>query len=294
VISSSHAVAKGVITGPDQVHVCYCHAPMRYAWDLQHQYLKEASLEKGPKGWLAKVMLHRMRAWDLGTANGVDVFLANSDFTRRRIMKVYRRESTVVHPPVDVHEFTRTDDKDDFFITASRFVPYKRVDLLVEAFASLPSKRLIVIGDGPDLPKIEAKRPPNVTLLGHQPHAVLRDHMQRARGFVFAAKEDFGIVTLEAQACGTPVIAFGGGGALETVRGLDQPNPTGIFFEEQTTSSLVAAIETFETQRKRLTPSACRANAERFSNEVFRQRFVAAVERSLASARNKVVAIAGP
>jgi len=283
VISNSHAVAKGVITGPDQLHICMCHAPIRYAWDLQHQYLRESSLQTGVKGLFAKAVLHRIRNWDYRTSNGVDVFFASSEFTRRRVWKVYRRESTIVFPPVDTRAFVQRDEKDDFYFTASRMVPYKKIDLIVEAFAAMPSRKLVVIGTGPDWRKIEALAAPNVTLLGYQDHATLQDHMQRAKAFVFAAKEDFGIVPLEAQACGTPVIAFGEGGALETVRGLDESDPTGVFFDRQSVSSLVGAVERFEERVAKLTPAACRKNAERFSNETFRSTFKAAVTGAFSS-----------
>ncbi len=213
VISSSHAVAKGVLTGPDQLHLCMCYSPIRYAWDLQHQYLRESGLDRGLKGWMAKALLHYIRLWDTRTANGVDGFIAISGYIARRIRKAYRRESTVLYPPVDVADFPLRREKEDFYVTASRMVPYKKVDLIVEAFSSMPDKRLVVIGDGPDLAKVRAKAGPNVELLGFASADVLRDHLQRARAFVFAAEEDFGIAPLEAQACGTPVIACGRCGA---------------------------------------------------------------------------------
>jgi len=278
VISSSHAVAKGVLTGPDQLHVSYVHSPIRYAWDLQHQYLCESGLDQGVKGWIAKWLLHKIRLWDLRTANGVDCFVANSNFIARRIWKVYRREAEVIYPPVDVSSFTLREDKEDFFLTASRMVPYKKIDLIVEAFSAMPDKRLVVIGDGPDMRKIRAKAGANIQILGYQPFEVLRDYMQRAKAFVFAAEEDFGITPVEAQACGTPVIAFGKGGALESVRGLNQSDtPTGVFFEEQSVASLIAAVDRFENNREAFTASACRDNAMRFSPEVFRERFSALV-----------------
>jgi len=270
VISSSHAVAKGVLTGPDQLHVSYVYSPIRYAWDLQHQYLRESGLQRGLKGWMAKWFLHKIRLWDLRTANGVDHFIGNSKFIARRIWKVYRREAEVIYPPVDVSAFTLKEEKEDFYFTASRMVPYKKMDLIVEAFMAMPDKRLIVIGDGPEMEKIRAKAGPNVQLLGYQPFEALRDHMQRAKAFVFAAEEDFGITPVEAQACGTPVIAFGKGGALETVRGLGRADkPTGLFFGEQSVESLVDAVERFESNQHVFKPSACRANAMDFSPEIF-------------------------
>jgi glycosyltransferase involved in cell wall biosynthesis len=280
VISSSHAVAKGVLCGPDQLHLCMCYSPMRYAWDMQHQYLRESGLDKGPKGWLVRWMLHKLRIWDTRTANGVDEFVAISRFIARRIHKAYRRDSTVIYPPVDVDAFELREDKEDFYLTASRMVPYKKIDLIVAAFNDMPDKRLVVIGDGPDFAKIRARAGSNVELLGYQPFTVLRDRMQRARAFVFAAEEDFGIAPLEAQACGTPVIAFGKGGALETIRGLDDPLPTGVFFPEQSAAAIREALERFEQERSRILPGNCRSNAARFSPERFRQEFQDHVERA--------------
>ncbi|CAB3750801.1 glycosyltransferase family 4 protein [Paraburkholderia humisilvae] len=277
VISSSHAVAKGVLTGPDQVHVSYVHSPIRYAWDLQHQYLTESKLTRGPKSALARVILHYIRNWDVRTSNSVDSFVSNSAFIARRIRKVYQRDANVINPPVDVEAFALQEQKEDFYLTASRMVPYKKIDLIVEAFAKMPGRRLVVIGDGPEMEKIRAKAAPNVEIMGYQPFAVLRDRMRRAKAFVFAAEEDFGISVVEAQACGTPVIAYGKGGALETVRDLSDSRPTGIFFGEQTVDALIAAVDNFAAQPGRFVAADCRANAERFSAALFRERFFAHV-----------------
>lgn len=287
VISSSHAVAKGVLTGPDQLHLCMCYSPIRYAWDLQHQYLKASGLDKGMKGWLAKWMLHKIRIWDVRTANGVDEFMAISSFISERIRKVYRRESTIIYPPVDVHAFELLEEKEDFYLTASRMVPYKKIDLIVEAFSAMPDKHLVVIGDGPDFDKIKARAGVNVTLLGFQDHTVLKDRMQRARAFIFAAEEDFGITPLEAQACGTPVIAFGKGGALETIRGLDDELPTGVFFFEQSPMAIRDAICKFEQEVQHILPVNCRANAMRYSPERFRREFLGFVEAAWIAFRHK-------
>ena len=274
VISSSHCVAKGVITGPDQKHICICYSPVRYAWDLQGQYLKESGLDKGLKGWIAKLILHYIRLWDMRTANGVDEFIAISKYIQRRIWKVYRRESEVIYPPVDIDAFTLCEEKEDFYMTASLMVPYKKMDLIVDAFSKMPDKKLIVIGDGPDFEKIKAKAGKNVKLMGYQPYEVLKEHMQKAKAFIFASEEDFGITPIEAQACGTPVIAFGKGGALETVIGLDKENSTGIFFKEQTIESICKAIDKFELQYGYYLPINCRKNAEKFNIE----RFVNAID----------------
>ncbi|KPZ00599.1 glycosyltransferase family 4 protein [Pseudomonas syringae] len=284
IISSSHAVAKGVLCGPDQLHISYVHSPIRYAWDLQHQYLQESGLSKGIKGGLARLILHYIRLWDQRTSTGVDAFIANSGFIGARISKAYRRDSTVIYPPVDTLGFTAQGTRGDFYLCASRMVPYKRMPMIVEAFAAMPDKRLIMIGDGPDLAKAQAiaSQVSNVTLLGFQPSNVLLEHMRSARAFVFAAEEDFGISPVEAQACGTPVIAFAKGGVMETVRGLDHPQPTGVFYRQQTVASLIAAIGEFEAAQSRISPEACRANAERFSVARFEQEIKAFVEDRLA------------
>ena len=282
IVSSSHAVAKGVLTGPDQLHVSYVHSPIRYAWDLQHQYLAESALTRGFKSILARFVLHYMRIWDLGSSNGVDVFVANSHFIARRIQKVYRREAEVIYPPVDVARFAVHEVKEDFYLTASRMVPYKKIPLIIEAFAHMPDKRLIVIGDGPEAKKALAVASPNVTLLGYQSTEVLIDYMQRARAFVFAAEEDFGITPVEAQACGTPVIAFGKGGALETVNDKGDA-PTGLFFTEQTTDAICHAVARFENMFDKFSAAACRSNAERFAPAVFRDKLRSLVENSWAA-----------
>lgn len=280
VISNSYAVAKGVLTGPDQLHLCICCSPIRYAWDLQHQYLRESGLDQGLKGWIAKWFLHRMRLWDARTANGVDEFIAISKFIARRIWKVYHRQSTVIYPPVDVKNFTLCETKEDFYLTASRMVPYKHIDLIVKAFSQMPDKKLVVIGDGPDFEKIHTHSAANIVLMGYQTFDVLKNYMQRAKAFVFAAEEDFGITPVEAQSCGTPVIAFGKGGALETIRGLTREQPTGVFFENQDVDSLKDAVMRFEKSCDFIFPSACRANALRFNAERFRNEVEVYIEQA--------------
>ena len=285
VISSSYAVAKGVITGPDQLHISYVHSPIRFAWDLQHQYLEQAGMRRGLKGAIARALLHRLRLWDSRTANGVDHFIANSAFIGRRIWKVYRRPAQVIYPPVDVRGFRLAQDKGESYVTVSRLVPYKRVDLLVAAFARMPNRRLVVVGTGPDYEKLHRSAPPNVKFVGYLPSSNVRAVIERARAFVFAAEEDFGIVLVEAQASGTPVIAFGKGGAAEIVRDLDDAVPTGVLFGEQTPDSLIAAVERFELDSYRITPSACRRNAERFGHTRFCAEFAEAVSAKLAERR---------
>lgn len=273
IISSSHAVAKGILVGPDQLHISYVHTPIRYAWDLQHQYLREANLTNGIRSWVARGILHYIRQWDYRTANGVDYFIANSNFIARRVYKVYRREADVIYPPVEVDKFTPYDKKEDFYLTASRMVPYKKIDLIVEAFSSMPDKQLVVIGDGPDYNKIKAKAGKNIKLMGYQPSEILKEYMQKARAFVFAAEEDFGITPVEAQACGTPVIAFGKGGAMETVNGLGTEKPTGVFFNEQSVVSIINAVKCFEGLNNPIEAEVCRHNALKFSSDRFRREF---------------------
>ncbi|MFC3834244.1 glycosyltransferase [Deinococcus rufus] len=268
IVSSSHAVAKGVLVGAGQLHLSYVHSPMRYAWDLYQQYLREADLTRGVKATLAKVALHYIRVWDQSTANRVDVFLANSEYVARRVWRTYRRPARVLYPPVDVARFDHTRPREDFYLTMSRFVPYKRLDLIVETFTRLRLP-LVVIGNGPDFDKVRALAGPTVQLLGRQDDAVVADHMSRCRAFVFAADEDFGIVPVEAQAAGAPVIAYGKGGSLETVR----PGVTGVFFGQQTTQSLERAIGVFEGQARDFDAAVIRRHAETFRPERFREAF---------------------
>lgn len=289
IVSSSYSVAKGVITGAHQTHVSYVHSPARYAWDLTHHYLKQTGADRGLKGALTRYLLKGFRIWDYRTANGVDRFLANSHYIARRIWKVYRREAAVVYPPVDIGRFQLCEEKESFFLTASRMVPYKRIDLIVEAFTRLPQLKLRVIGEGPEFAKVAriAKGHSNIELLGFQGNETMVDLMQRARAFVFAAEEDFGIVPVEAQACGTPVIAYKAGGGLETVRDYEEDPEvaTGIFFQEQTVASLCEAIRRFEDLPAPILPANCRKNAERFSPEVFRE----SIQRQIALARERTV-----
>jgi glycosyltransferase involved in cell wall biosynthesis len=288
VVSSNHAVAKGVIASPDALHVSYVHSPMRYAWDLQHRYLDDAGMARGLRGMAARWLLHRLRLWDHRAAAGVDCFVANSGFIARRILKAYRREAEVIHPPVDIEAMTpEAAPRQDYYVTVGRLMPYKRVDLMLEAFARLPERRLVVIGEGPELGALRARAPRNVELLGWQPEDAVRRHLRAAAAFVFAAVEDFGIAPLEAQACGTPVIALNRGGAAETIAGLDAAAPTGVLFEAQDAGLLAAAIKRFEAERSRITSAACRANAERFSAARFREQFSALLAREVAAWRGR-------
>lgn len=278
ILSSSHAVAKGILTGPDQLHISYVHSPIRYAWDLQHQYLRELGLTSGIKSFIIRWLLHKIRMWDYRTANGVDHFVANSNFIARRIKKVYGREADVIYPPVDTSRFTLCENKENYYVTASRMVPYKKMDLIVEAFSQMPDKKLIVIGDGPDFEKVKSKASSNIEILGYQSNEAMQDYMRKAKAFVFAAEEDFGITPVEAQACGTPVIAFGKGGALETVNSDLELNPTGIFFDKQNIQSIVEGINEFEKNQDFYIPENCRTNALKFSNERFRNELMTYVD----------------
>jgi glycosyltransferase involved in cell wall biosynthesis len=282
VISSSHAVAKGVIVSPDALHLSYVHSPMRYAWDQQFEYLRAEHAENGPKSLLLRWLLHRLRIWDHRSAAGVDHFAANSAFIARRIAKVYRRDAQVIHPPVDIDFHVPGGAHEDYYIAVSRLVGYKRVDLLVQAFRELPERRLLVVGDGPEHARLKSLAGANVEFAGRLAPEQLRERLQRARAFLFAAVEDFGIAPVEAMACGTPVIAYGRGGAAETVVGLQAPAPTGVLFEEQSAAAVAAAVRTFEAHAQRITPQACRARAERFSAPRFRAEFMDFVTGKLA------------
>lgn len=267
IISSSHSVAKGVLTHSGQVHICYCHSPMRYAWDLYHQYVNESNLETGIKGYFAKWLLHNIRQWDIISTNRVDYFISNSDYIGRRIKKVYNRESVTIYPNVAVHNYEVSQEREDYYFTCSRMVPYKKVDLIVEAFNQMPNKKLIVIGDGPGFRKIQKLAGPNITLMGFQKFEILKYHLSKCKAFIFAAEEDFGMVPVEAQACGTPVIAYGKGGVLETII----ENKTGIFYNEQTTNSIIKAVELFEMTSSNFIHSEIANHARKFSTETFRE-----------------------
>ena len=285
VISSSYAVAKGVLTNARQLHVCYCYSPMRYAWDLHHQYLRESGLNRGIKGFIAQMVLHYMRMWDYIAANRVDHYLAISQYVAGRIKKTYNREATVIYPPVDIDNFVPHEGGKDYYLTASRMVPYKKIDLIVEAFSGMPDKKLVVIGEGPDFQKIRPKAGRNIELIGYQPVPVMKEYMQKAKAFVYAADEDFGIVTVEAQACGTPVIAFGKGGSLETVIPLgnaEHSSPTGVFYSEQTVESLQNAVFLFEKNQDEFEGKHIRENALRFNEERFKKEFKDFIDRTMA------------
>lgn len=271
VISSSHAVAKGVITGPDQLHVSYVNSPMRYAWDLQAEYIPPH--RSGLKPLIMRWLLHRLRLWDYLSGQRPDVVIANSSYISRRIHKVWRRHADVIYPPVDVAGFQPGGVRGDAYVCACRLVPYKRVDLVIKAFAMNTDRQLVVIGDGPEMSTLKAIATENVTFLGWQPFHVLRSHLQQAKAFVFAGEEDFGILPVEAQACGTPVVAYGRGGLAETVRNIDQNEPTGILFFEQTPESINHALSIFEGSQRLFKKENLVSHAAQFSRERFRKEF---------------------
>ena len=287
VISSHHSVAYGVLTHPDQVHVAFVHSPMRYAWDLQHEYLREARLQTGIKSWIARRMLHSARIWDYCAAQRPDALAANSDFVAARLRRIHGRTATTIHPPVSVDSFPPPlglDAREPFFLSVGRLVPYKRTELLLRAFAKMPGRHLKVVGTGPDLPRLRSVCPPNVELLGRLPTDEVHRLLGCAQAYVFAGVEDFGITAVEAQAAGTPVLAYARGGLAETVREVGEPQPTGLFFHEQTEDALIEAVQRFERPdiRACLQPSHCVANAALFSAARFRTEFAAWVDAAIA------------
>lgn len=280
VISSSHAVAKGVITSADQLHICYCHTPTRLVWDIQHNHSTDKNAALGLFKKIKRIayhaVLHHIRQWDQISAHRPDHFVANSNFTAQRISKYYRRQAAVIHPPVDV-EFFQPDyvASRENYVVASRMLPYKRLDLIIDAFHRLPNRQLIVVGDGPEFKALEkrASQSPNITLTGYIERNELRHHLQRAKAFITMAKEDFGIGHIEAQACGTPVIAYAGGGALENIVPVGKEQPTGIYVREQSAQALIKALEKFEALSDPIKADDCVENAKEFDGDHFRIKF---------------------
>lgn len=275
IISSHHAVAKGVITRPDQLHICYVHTPLRYGWEFQHQYLHHASLDKGLKSWFVRAVLHYLRLWDVISANRVDCYVANSRYVARRVEKTYRRSAYVIYPPVDTQRFVAGAKREEFYLTVSRFVPYKRVELTIEAFNQL-GLPLVVIGDGDSRLALEQTAKRNIQFLGWQPNDVVEDYMQRCRGFIFPPEEDFGITPVEAQAAGAPVIAYAKGGQAETV----VHGKTGLLFLDQTVESLIESVRQLHNSEALFDPEVLRVHAEKFAVTCFRARFEAFVEQA--------------
>lgn len=275
IISSSFAFAKGVITGPNQIHISYVHSPIRYAWDLQHQYLQEIALEKGLKSLIIRSTLHYIRSFDYRSSQAVDHYIANSNFIASRINKLYQRDAKVIFPPVNTNEFSLFEGKRaDYYVTASRLVPYKKVSLIIKAFNQMPEKQLLVIGDGTDFKRLKLMANDNIKLLGRVDFQTLKHHLSRAKAFLFAGIEDFGITMVEAQACGTPLIALNKGGALDIVKDLDSSeNPSGIFIKEQTSEGIMLAIKRFEESIFKFSPILISKNAKQFSVKNFQVSF---------------------
>ncbi|UCD94198.1 MAG: glycosyltransferase [Candidatus Zixiibacteriota bacterium] len=284
IISSSHAVAKNVLTATDQIHICYFNGMMAYAYDLHHYYLKETGLKKYIKGPLARSILQHIRSWDYTARKRPDYCVANSHYMARMVEKHYDRESTVIYPPVDTENIQLTREKEDYYLAAARLVPIKRLDTIVDAFSSNPERKLVILGDGPEMSKLKSRAADNITFLGHRPHDEVFDYMSKARALVTASVEPFGITTVEAQACGTPVIAYGRGGSLETV--ID--GRTGIFFDKQDPDCLNEAIEKFEKVKDRFDAKEIRENAMRFSKERFQAEFKAFVEDAVRRHRARI------
>ncbi len=274
VISSSYVAAKSILTTSSTCHICYCHTPMRFAWDMYASYMREDSKKIVKAG--VRLLLQYFRLWDVQTSNNVDYFIANSDLVRRRILKHYRRDAAVIYPPVETQRFQPAESSADYFLAVSRLVPYKRIDLAVEACNQLKLP-LVVVGSGREEKRLREMAGPTVQILGWQPDAEVARRLSEARGLIFPGEEDFGILPVEAQAAGTPVIAYGRGGALETVR----DGETGLFFEEQTSASLANALKRFE--RMNFNRRAIAAHARDFDETVFHQRIDAFVKKNVAN-----------
>jgi len=264
VISSESGPAKGVITRPDSLHVCYCHSPMRYVWDMYPDYKNSAGLLTR---WLMYPMIHYLKIWDRLSADRVDYFVANSEFVAKRINKFYRRRSKVIHPPVDVGDFEVRANKSDYYLVLGQLTPYKRADLVVDAFLE-NGKKLLVVGDGEQYKELKAKENKNIRILGRQSWRECKEYLQSAKALIFPGLEDFGMVPVESMACGTPVLAYARGGALETV--LD--GETGYLFYEQTTNAINTCVSKFESNEASFSPEALRVQSERFSKLIFQHK----------------------
>jgi glycosyltransferase involved in cell wall biosynthesis len=278
IVSSSCGFAKGVVCDPDQLHVCYMHSPARFAWDLQHYYFRTFGWDSGVRRRAAGLAFHYQRLWEVRTAHSADVLIFNAEFIRRRNLKIAGKDGVVVHPPIDCDRFALATDRDDFYLCGSFLNPFKGIDIIVDAFGRMPKRRLKVFGSGPQEASLKARGYPNVAFLGRVTDAELVALMQRARAYLFAAPEDFGMVMAEAQACGTPVIAYGKGGAREIVSaGPDRP-PTGVLFMTQDPGAVADAVARCEALQ--VDPADCRANALRFDVRLFRHRVERIVRRS--------------
>ena len=287
IISSSHCVAKGILPMPEALHISYCYTPMRYVWDMQFEYFRDSG---NPwKNLLISSVANYLRIWDVTSSQRVDEFVAISRYVQRRIKKYYRRESTVIYPPVNCDFFQPSEkaQEGDYFLMVTAIVPYKRVDLAVEAF-NRSGRSLLVVGDGQGMKRLKKRAGKNIVFLGWQSDEKLRDYYRGCKALIFPGKEDFGIVPLEAQACGKPVIAYGEGGVLETVRPYPQERPTGVFFESPTAESLIRAVELFEENRDQFDPQAIRENALPFDQKIFKERIRSFVEERYQAFRSSL------
>ncbi|MCH9631307.1 MAG: D-inositol-3-phosphate glycosyltransferase [Chlamydiia bacterium] len=271
VISSSSCVAKGVLTDSSQLHICYCHTPARFAWDMYFDYLKMNRLEKGALGLIMRVVIHNLRNWDLLHSQRVDHYIANSKYVANRIRSLYRRDSEVIYPPVDVDFYSsnQSSTSEEYYIAAGRCVSYKRMDLIVEAFSKKRDRKLVVVGTGPELKKLKSIASSNVEFTGYIENELLRTMLSNAKALIYAAKEDFGILPVEAQAAGLPVIGFGYGGLCETVI----ENKTGVYFNNQSVDSLLSAIKRFELLEDKFDRSFISKHSKQFSKANFEMNF---------------------
>ncbi|MFT3880537.1 MAG: glycosyltransferase [Gemmatales bacterium] len=279
VISSSHCVAKGVKVPAGVPHLCYCHTPMRYAWHLRDLYL-----EKVPalaRSW-ARSQLDQLREWDRTTASRVTQFIANGKTVQQRIKEAYGRDSIIIHPPVDVEFYVPASEvkREDYYLVVSALAPNKRTDLAIGACQKL-GRRSVIIGTGEEEPKLRRLAGTETTFLGWASNETIRDHLQRCRALLFPGEEDFGIVPVEAQACGAVVIAYGVGGATETVVPLGLPNPTGVWFMEPSVDSVAAAMQRFENERAGIRSEVCRGNVEQYGVERFRAQMVEVIRSNI-------------
>ncbi|KPL00169.1 MAG: glycosyl transferase [candidate division Zixibacteria bacterium SM23_73_3] len=273
VISSSHCVAKGVITSPESCHICYCHTPMRYAWEMYYTYFSKNSVSPLMR-WSIPFFMNYLRSWDERSADRVDYFVANSQNVRRRIQKHYRRDAEVIYPPVDIEHFDLNTKEGEYYLVVSALVPYKRNDLAVLAFNEL-NLPLRIVGQGSEKKKVMKIARKNIKFIDWQPRSELKRYYEKCKALIFPGEEDFGIVPVEAQACGRPVLAFGKGGVTESVKGAypDQEitsSHTGIFFYPQTKDALIEAVRRFESGR--FDPHRIRENALRFDKKVFKEK----------------------
>lgn len=266
VISSSSAYAHGIVTNLETTHISYYHTPMRYAWDYTHEYLKEQNL--GAIGEvMASRLLHKVRLWDFLASDRVDLSIANSKTVQGRIRKYYRKEAEIIHPPVNVEAYTVTPHHEGYFLIVSTLTPYKRIDLAIELFNTL-GKRLVIIGDGPDRPRLQRLAADNVDFLGFKSDEVVREYMQNCRAFIFPGEEDFGIAPVEAMACGKPVLAYNKGGLTESMI----PGVTGQLFDEQSLESMEAALTQLLINEKNYDAKKIRKHAEQFSQAAFEKK----------------------